>query len=62
MSACHLPPVIEHPDGRREVELEKGCKLVWWKTGNRWSLEVRSEQLLDFVVDRLHNQIRWPVQ
>jgi hypothetical protein len=28
-------------------------QLVWLKTGDIWSFEVCSEQLLDFVVDRL---------
>jgi hypothetical protein len=62
MSASHLPPLIEHPDGRREVELEKGCRLQCWKAGDRWVLEVHSNELLDFVVERRINQIRWPVQ
>ena len=62
MSASKLPTVIEYADGRRSVEIEKGCQLQWWKGGDRWVLEVHSDELLDFIVERLHNQIRRPVQ
>jgi hypothetical protein len=63
MSASKLPTVIEDDYVRRWVEIEPGCRLVWWKIGgDRWASEVRSEELIDFVVDRLRNQIRWPVQ
>ena len=64
MSASKLPAVVEDADGRRSVEIEPGCCVVWWKIGgDRWALEVYSDALSDFiVVDRLHNQIRWPVQ
>jgi hypothetical protein len=62
MSASHLPPVIEHPDGRHEIELEPGCRLIWWKTGDCWSLQVQSDALINFEIDRLHNEVRWPVQ
>jgi hypothetical protein len=62
MSASTLPAVVEHADGRRSVEIENGCHLQWWKAGDRWVLEVHSKELLDFVIDRLHNQIRWQMQ
>ena len=62
MSASKLPTVVEYADGRRSVEIEKGCQLQWWKAGDRWVLEVHSDELLDFIVNRLHNQIRGPVQ
>ena len=64
MSASKLPAVIEEDYGRRSVEIEPGCRLVWRKIGgDRWALEVYSNALSDFiVVDHLHNQVRWPVQ
>jgi hypothetical protein len=62
MSASKVPPVIEDADGRRSVEIEKGCRLQWWKAGDRWVLEVQCEELLDFVVDRLHNEVKWQTQ
>jgi len=60
MSASKLPTVVEYADGRRSVEIEKGYQLQWWKAGDRWVLEV--DELLYFIVNRLHNQIRWSVQ
>ena len=62
MSASKLPTVVEYADGRRSVEIEKGYRPQWWKAGDRWVLEVHSDELLDFIVNRLQNQIRWPVQ
>jgi hypothetical protein len=64
MSVSKLPAVIEDAYGRRSVEIEPGCRLVWCKIGgDRWAPEVYSDAHTDFiVVDRLRNQIRWPVQ
>jgi hypothetical protein len=64
MSTSKLPAAIEDADGRRSVEIEPGCCVVGWKIGSDpWALEVYSHALSDFiVVDRLHDQIRWPVQ
>jgi hypothetical protein len=62
MSASKLPPVIEHPDGHRSVEISPGVNVSWFWQGKRCFLKVEGNQCQDFEVIERDETISWARQ